>query len=126
MRKNHLMLPPRKESPRGAAYASVWDSTDQQAREHEHSGVQASAKARKLGPLQEVRGFAAVRRAVTERWQRDTAMQACLTAWEVPERRTDRMDAPMQRAEVVRQACSAAALQAYEDAGVSGLCHEGR
>ncbi len=28
--------------------------------------------------------------------------------------------------ERVRQACIAAALQAYEDAGVSGLCHEGR
>jgi len=36
------------------------------------------------------------------------------------------MDAHMQTAEVVRQACIAAALQAYEDAGVSGLCHEGR
>ena len=36
------------------------------------------------------------------------------------------MDAHMQTAEAVRQACSAAALQAYEDAGVSGLCHEGR
>ena len=36
------------------------------------------------------------------------------------------MDAYMQTAEAVRQACIAAALQAYEDAGVSGLCHEGR
>ena len=36
------------------------------------------------------------------------------------------MDLHMQRAEAVRQACIAAALQAYEDAGVSGLCHEGR
>ena len=36
------------------------------------------------------------------------------------------MDAHVQRAEAVRQACIAAALQAYEDAGVSGLCHEGR
>ena len=36
------------------------------------------------------------------------------------------MDAHMQTAEVVHQACIAAALQAYEDAGVSGLCHEGR
>jgi hypothetical protein len=36
------------------------------------------------------------------------------------------MDAHVQRAEAVRQAWSAAALQAYEDAGVSGLCHEGR
>jgi hypothetical protein len=44
----------------------------------------------------------------------------------VPERRTDLMDAYMQTAEAVRQACIAAALQAYEDAGVSGLCHEGR
>ena len=36
------------------------------------------------------------------------------------------MDKYMQMAEVVRQACVAAALQAYEDAGLSGLCHEGR
>lgn len=36
------------------------------------------------------------------------------------------MDIHVQRAEAVRQACIAAALQAYEDAGVSGLCHEGR
>jgi hypothetical protein len=35
------------------------------------------------------------------------------------------MDEHVQRAEAVRQACIAAALQAYEDAGVSGLCHEG-
>jgi hypothetical protein len=36
------------------------------------------------------------------------------------------MNAYMQTAEAVQQACIAAALQAYEDAGVSGLCHEGR
>lgn len=30
------------------------------------------------------------------------------------------------RAETVRQACIAAALAAYEDAGVLGLCAEGR
>jgi hypothetical protein len=36
------------------------------------------------------------------------------------------MDEHVQRAEAVRQACLAAALQAYEDAGISGLCHEGR
>ena len=36
------------------------------------------------------------------------------------------MDEYMQMAEVVRQACITAALQAYEDAGLSGLCHEGR
>ena len=35
-------------------------------------------------------------------------------------------EAQLQRAEVVRQACIAAALRAYEDAGLSGLCHEGR
>ena len=29
-------------------------------------------------------------------------------------------------AEAVRQACIDAALRAYEDAGLSGLCHEGR
>ena len=36
------------------------------------------------------------------------------------------MDVHMQMAEAVRQACLAAALQAYKDAGLSGLCHEGR
>ena len=36
------------------------------------------------------------------------------------------MDAHMQTAEAIRQACIAAALQAYDDAGISGLCHEGR
>ena len=36
------------------------------------------------------------------------------------------MDEPLQIAEVVRQACLTAALRAYEDAGLSGLCHEGR
>jgi len=36
------------------------------------------------------------------------------------------MDEDMQLAEGVQQACMAAALQAYEDAGLSGLCHEGR
>src|SRR4029434_2281467 len=49
-----------------------------------------------------------------------------LTVWDVPERSTERMDVHMQMAEAVRQACLAAALQAYEDAGLSGLCHEGR
>lgn len=29
-------------------------------------------------------------------------------------------------AEAVREACIAAALAGYEDAGMSGLCHEGR
>jgi len=29
-------------------------------------------------------------------------------------------------AEAVRNACLEAALRAYEDAGISGLCHEGR
>jgi len=36
------------------------------------------------------------------------------------------MNTDIQQAEAVRQACIDAALQAYEDAGVSGLCHEGR
>jgi hypothetical protein len=53
-------------------------------------------------------------------------MQAHLAAWGMTERRTDRMDAHMQTAEAVRQACIAVALQAYDEAGISGLCHEGR
>ncbi|MCE9616425.1 MAG: acetyltransferase [Lentisphaerae bacterium] len=33
---------------------------------------------------------------------------------------------PPPHAERIRQACLEAALQAYEDAGISGLCAEGR
>ena len=36
------------------------------------------------------------------------------------------MDNTFRVAEAVQQACLAAALRAYEDAGLSGLCHEGR
>ncbi len=36
------------------------------------------------------------------------------------------MEEPLQMAEAMRQACMAAALQAYEEAGLSGLCQEGR
>jgi hypothetical protein len=36
------------------------------------------------------------------------------------------MDNTLRVAEAVQQACLAAALRAYEDAGLSGLCHEGR
>jgi hypothetical protein len=36
------------------------------------------------------------------------------------------MDERLQMAEAVRQACIEAAIRAYEDAGFSGLCHEGR
>src|SRR5919108_3401843 len=38
---------------------------------------------------------------------------------------TDRMEAHVQRAEAVRQTCLAAALQASDEAGISGLGHEG-
>jgi hypothetical protein len=41
---------------------------------HQRSGVLASAHARRLGPLQEGRGMAAVRRALTEHGQRDPAL----------------------------------------------------
>jgi hypothetical protein len=36
------------------------------------------------------------------------------------------MDERLQIAESVRQACIEAAIHAYADAGLSGLCHEGR
>ena len=36
------------------------------------------------------------------------------------------MEKQLQMAEVVRQACIDAALRAYEEAGLSGLCQEGR
>lgn len=36
------------------------------------------------------------------------------------------MSDPDPIAERIRQTCIEAALQAYEDAGISGLCHEGR
>jgi hypothetical protein len=96
----------------------------QQEGEHQRESVLASAHARSLGLLREVCGFAAALREVTEHWQRDPAMQARLTVWGVTERRTDLMDEHVQRAEAVRQVCIAAALQAYEEAGISGLCHE--
>lgn len=36
------------------------------------------------------------------------------------------MNERLQIAETVRQACIKVAIEAYEDAGLSGLCHEGR
>ena len=36
------------------------------------------------------------------------------------------MTSGSELAEAVREACIRAALDAYEDAGLSGLCHEGR
>ncbi len=36
------------------------------------------------------------------------------------------MPDPLQLAEAVREACLRAAMEAYEDAGISGLCQEGR
>ena len=36
------------------------------------------------------------------------------------------MPSEFQLAEVVRKACMRAALEAYESAGISGLCAEGR
>jgi pentatricopeptide repeat protein len=36
------------------------------------------------------------------------------------------MEEKLQLAEAVREACIAEALRAYEDAGMSGLCQEGR
>jgi hypothetical protein len=35
-------------------------------------------------------------------------------------------ESPRRIAEAVRTACLEAALRAYENAGMSGLCHEGR
>jgi hypothetical protein len=36
------------------------------------------------------------------------------------------MEEALRLAQAVRDACLMATLQAYEDAGISGLCHEGR
>jgi hypothetical protein len=36
------------------------------------------------------------------------------------------MEEALRIAQAVRDACRKAMLQAYEDAGLSGLCHEGR
>jgi PAS domain S-box-containing protein len=71
--------------------------------------------------LGKVRGIAAVLRDVTVRWQRDQAMQARLAM-----SARANQEAQLQRAEAVRQAYITTALQAYEEAGISGLCHEGR
>jgi hypothetical protein len=38
----------------------------------------------------------------------------------------DRVRGPETLAETVRTACIRVALEAYEQAGISGLCHEGR
>jgi hypothetical protein len=38
----------------------------------------------------------------------------------------DRIDVRSRAAESVRAACLTAAIQAYEDAGIRGLCAEGR
>ena len=54
-------------------YASVPVATDQREGEH-RSGVLVSAHARRPGPRQKGRWIAAVCRAMTERWQRDTAL----------------------------------------------------
>ena len=40
--------------------------------------------------------------------------------------KTEKIAEQQQIAEAVRQACLEAALVAYEDAGMNGLCHEGR
>jgi PAS domain S-box-containing protein len=69
----------------------------------------------------QVVGIAAVLRDVTARWQRERALQSALAAAEETAQENAR-----QSADLVRQACLAAALQAYEDAGLSGLCAEGR
>ena len=39
---------------------------------------------------------------------------------------SQRFDIPLISAEMVRAACLEAALAAYEDAGICGLCAEGR
>ncbi len=36
------------------------------------------------------------------------------------------MPHPLQLAEAVREACLHTAMEAYEEAGISGLCREGR
>jgi hypothetical protein len=64
----------REKLCRNVAYASVPVATDEPEGEQQRSGVQASAHARRLGPLQEGRRIAAVRRAMTEHRQRDTAL----------------------------------------------------
>jgi len=53
---------------------------DQHEGEPQRSGVWAPAHARRLGALQKVRMIAAMLRALTERSQWDTAMQARLDA----------------------------------------------
>jgi hypothetical protein len=49
----------------------------------------------------------------------------CIGAWGQVEEE-DAMEEKLQLAEAVREACIAEAVRAYEDAGMSGLCHEGR
>jgi hypothetical protein len=76
-------------------------------------------------------------RDVTARWQREKDMQTRLAAIEGRHQRAREtegsrgmeaipMEQKRQITTAVQAACIAAAIRAYEDAGLSGLCHEGR
>lgn len=65
-------------------------------------------------PMGDLLGVAAMIRDVTARWQREKDMQARLAAQQ------------HQIAQAVQALCLDAAIRAYEDAGLSGLCQEGR
>jgi PAS domain S-box-containing protein len=88
-------------------------------------------------PMGAILGVAAIIRDVTARWQREKDMQARLAALEGRHQRAREtegsrvmeaipMEQKRQITKAVQAACIAAAIRAYEDAGLSGLCHEGR
>jgi PAS domain S-box-containing protein len=81
-------------------------------------------------PTGDILGVAAIIRDVTARWQREKDMQTRLAALEnnasTPGDEARSLMEQRQIAQAVQAACIEAAILAYEDAGLSGLCHEGR
>jgi PAS domain S-box-containing protein len=82
-------------------------------------------------PTGDILGVAAIIRDVTARWQREKDMQTRLAALEntasTPgDEARSLMEQQRQIAQAVQAACIEAAILAYEDAGLSGLCQEGR
>ena len=85
----------------------------------------------------DILGVAAMIRDVTARWQREKDLQTRLAAIEGRHQRASEtegasvkeaipLEQKRQIAKAVQGACIEAAIRAYEDAGLSGLCHEGR
>lgn len=88
-------------------------------------------------PMGDILGVAAIIRDVTARWQREKDVQTRLAALEGRHQRAREtegsnvmeaipLEQKRQIAKTTQAACIEAAIRAYEDAGLSGLCQEGR